>query len=138
MDRRIKNALETGGYFAGGGGGGVGGMSEDDSRRLTAIENEVHAIKGALDWAKIAFSILTAVVIGVAGLVYSLGSKIDAITGKIADEFRAQRVEQVGQVTAISNAITATKQQVPQVIVVPTGALAPTAAPASEKPADAK
>lgn len=109
----------------GGGNGHDGGMFTDDGR-LGKLENEVHAIKGALDWAKIAFSILLGVVAVIAGLVWQVSGKVDGLSSKLTDEFRAQRAEMAAQTSAIANSITATKQQVPPVIVIPPqGSLTP-------------
>jgi hypothetical protein len=97
-------------------------MGGDDGR-LSRLENEVHSVKGALDWAKIAFSILIVVVVGGFGIMatvgFNLSSKMDSVLTRISDEFRSQRVDQAAQISAVANAIAATKQQVPQVILVP-------------------
>lgn len=47
---------------------------------------------------------------------------VDSIVPRIAEEFRAIRTDATAQTSAIAiaNAITATKQQAPQVILVPT------------------
>jgi len=123
LDRRISKALDERGFVSGGGGGHIGGMGGDDGR-LSRLENEVHSVKGALDWAKIAFSILIVVVVGGFGIMatvgFNLSSKMDSVLTRISDEFRSQRVDQAAQISAVANAIAATKQQVPQVILVPT------------------
>ncbi|MEC4591644.1 hypothetical protein VPG91_11650 [Nitrospirillum amazonense] len=97
--------------------------------RLGKLENEVHAIKGSLDWAKVAFAFMGAVILAGFGLLATLShntsSKVDGISSKITEEFRAQRADQAATISALGNAITATKQQSPQVILVP--------APAPEK-----
>jgi hypothetical protein len=118
----INAALDGRQVAHSGGGGHMGDMTTDDGR-LGRLENEVHAIKGSLDWAKVAFAILATVTLGGMGILISLdmnlSAKVGGISDKIAEEFRAQRLEQAAQVSAISNAITATKQQPPQVILVP-------------------
>jgi hypothetical protein len=100
----------------------MGGMTDNDGR-LMRLENEVHSIKGALDWAKISFSILTAVVLGGMAILITLNlnlsNRVSDLFDKITEEFRAERLQQTNEVSAISNAITATKQQPTQVIVVP-------------------
>jgi hypothetical protein len=125
LDRRIDAAFGRRGFGKDGGGGHIGGMADDE--RLQKLENEVHAIKGALDWAKITFSILIAVVLGGITLLVSLNlktsSQVDALSDKITNEFRIQRAEMSAQVSAIANAITATKQQAPQVIILPVSAV---------------
>lgn len=117
----------------------MGGMTSSDGR-LEKLENEVSSIKGSLDWAKIAFGILIAVTLGgfslsVSMLILSMGmqkdlsSKFDSLRSTVTDEFRSQRSDQAAQVSAIANVITATKQQAPQVILVP----APTSEPSSQQ-----
>ncbi|BDV34252.1 hypothetical protein [Methylocystis iwaonis] len=100
----------------------MNGMEHYDNR-LRALENDVHAIKGAVDWAKVAFAILATVTLGGMGILISLNlflsSKVGGISDKISEEFRAQRLEQAAQISSVANAITATKQQAPQVILVP-------------------
>jgi hypothetical protein len=102
--------------------------------RLDGLEKSVEGLKGSLDGLKVAASALTAMV-GVAaavlgGFVYfsansastridRLEAKVDAIVPRITEEFRAMRMESAAQTSAIANAITATKQQAPQVILVP-------------------
>ncbi|MFP5516355.1 MAG: hypothetical protein ACLGJC_25155 [Alphaproteobacteria bacterium] len=113
--------------------------------RLDGLEKAVEGLKGSLDGLKIAASALTAMV-GVAaavlgGFVYfsaasmsarmdRVEAKVDTLGSRITEEFRslrtdmaadarAMRAEQSAQTSAIANAITATKQQAPQVILVP-------------------
>ncbi len=129
LDQRIDSALDKRGIAAAGGGGHMGGMSIDD-QRLAKLEHDVSTIKGSLDWAKVAFALLCAVTTGgitlMVSLTMTLSGKVDGISNKISDEFRSQRLEQASEVSAISNAIVATKQQPPQVLLVPAPAMAPT------------
>ena len=103
------------------------GASAARDERYYKLENEVHAIRGALDWAKIAFTILVAVVLASTGVLVTLNlntsSKVSGLSDKITEEFRAQRAEQAAQITAISSAVTAAKQQIPQVIIVPSSVI---------------
>jgi hypothetical protein len=91
--------------------------------RLTGLEKEVHGIKGAMDWMKVAFALLATFTVSgfalLAALTLNLSNKVDGLSGKLTEEFRAQRTETAAQTSAIANAITATKQQAPQVILVP-------------------
>jgi hypothetical protein len=48
-----------------------------------------------------------------------LGDKLDAIPSRLNEELRAMRAEMTAQTSALANAITAAKQEPPQVIVVP-------------------
>ncbi|HEY8160695.1 MAG TPA: hypothetical protein VIF34_00295 [Methylocystis sp.] len=126
LNRQIDARLDARGIVGNGGGGHMDNMDQNDGR-LRALENDVHAIKGSLDWAKIVITLLSAITLGgftaIATLTWNswsnLVSKVDAVSSKISEEFRAQRLEQAAQISAISNAITATKQQAPQVILVP-------------------
>lgn len=116
----------------GDGGGHIGDVKMTD--RIGKVEIEVATIKGALDWAKLIATIVLGVMLAgfslLAALTFNAGNRSDAsaskleaqiagVSAKIADEFRAQRQEQAAQITAISNAITAAKQQPPQVLLVP-------------------
>lgn len=137
LDRQIGAALDARGVGKGGGGGHIGDMTNNDGR-LNKLENEVHAIKGALDWAKITFTILVAVVLAGFGISITLNlnmsSKVSGLFDKLTEEFRAQRLQQTNEVSAISNAITATKQQPAQIIIWPTSAPSPTISPAPVTP----
>jgi hypothetical protein len=72
---------------------------------------------------------VTVVSVFLAALVFVLGflgiqvtqvdSKVDGISKTISEEFRAMRSDTTAQTSAIANAITATKQQAPQVILLP-------------------
>ena len=97
------------------------------SSRLAKLEQEVHAIKGSLDWAKVAFAFLGAVTLGGFATLFTqngnLRTEITASRTELAAEARATRSELSATTSAIANSITATRQQAPQVIMVP----APTA-----------
>lgn len=101
---------------------------------LSDVRITVAELKGDISGLKVAASALAAMV-GVAaavlgGFVYfstasmsarmdRVEAKVDAIVPRITDEFRAMRAESAAQTSAIANSITATKQQAPQVILVP-------------------
>ncbi len=51
--------------------------------------------------------------------INGVGTRVDAIPGRIAEEFRAMRVESAAQTSAITTSITAARQFQPQVIVMP-------------------
>lgn len=100
-------------------------------KRLGSIEMDVHAIKEPLGWTKLVptvfigtSALVMTVLVILTTLVLNISSKVDALPGVIASEFRSQRAESSAQTSAIANAIIAVKQQAPQVILVP----APTAA----------
>lgn len=144
LDARIDKALDARGLAHGGGGGNIGGMAHDE--RVSKLEVEVGTIKGSLDWAKIAVSIVGAVVLGGFAILITMtlnlsgkvdaqsaamSAKIDAISTTITDEFRAQRADQAAQTSAVANAIAAAKQQPPIVLLqpAPTDPVAPATAP---------
>lgn len=106
------------------GGGDGGDHMNEMSERVRRVEQNVAKIEGSLDWAKLVASILIGVVLAGFSLLTALSlnvtSKVEAISGKISEEFRLQRQDTTGQISAISNAITAAKQQPPQVLLVPT------------------
>jgi len=91
--------------------------------RLGRLENEVHAIKGGMDWMKVAFSLLGGVVAILAAAIWQVSAKVDAIVpqmrAEFRDDFRKAHDDTMAQVSAIANAIIAVKQQAPQVILVP-------------------
>lgn len=128
--------------------------------RLAKLEHEVHAIKGSLDWAKVLFAFLGAVMLGgfailfnqigglradllgsssslrteTAGAISSLRTEtagafsslrtetagaFSSLRTDLAAEARATRAELSATTSAIANSITATRQQAPQVILVP-------------------
>ncbi|MEI8393741.1 MAG: hypothetical protein WCF85_03325 [Rhodospirillaceae bacterium] len=118
---------------------------------LNRLWNEVHAIKGALDWMKIAFTLMGAVMIG--GFAF-FGNQISALRGEMTAGFSAIRAEMredrattkadintirtemredraaaradvAAQVNAIANAIIATRQLPPQIIQIPAPAQSP-------------
>ena len=99
-------------------------MSSD---RLSRLEQEVHAIKGSLDWAKVLFAFLGAVTLGgfsivfnqIGGLRTETAGAISSLRSDLVAEARTTRAELSATTSAIANSITATKQQVPQVILVP-------------------
>ena len=99
-------------------------MSPD---RLAKLEQEVHAIKGSLDWAKVLFAFLGAVMLGGFAILFNqIGSlrtetagAISSLRTDLAAEARATRAELSATTSAIANSITATRQQAPQVILLP-------------------
>jgi hypothetical protein len=92
--------------------------------RLTGMEKDMHGVKSAMEWMRVAFAMLGTFTVAAAVLVTTLllnvSGKVEGLSGKITDEFRSQRAEMSAQTSAIANAITATKQQAPQVLLVPT------------------
>lgn len=142
LDARIEKALDTRGLAHGGGGGNMGGMAHDE--RVSKLEVDVGSIKGSLDWAKIAVSIVSAVALGGFAVIVAillnvsakvdtqnanLAAKIDGITSKITDEFRSQRADQSAQISSIAAAMAAAKAAPPQVVLVPAPSTAPSEQP---------
>ena len=102
--------------------------------RLAKLEGLFEGLKSSLDSMRFVLSILVAVLLG--GFAFlgtqmvrldtksqaqieGVSAKVDGISSKISDEFRAMRAEQSAQTSAIANSITAAKQQQPQVILMP-------------------
>lgn len=94
------------------------------------MHERITKVEGAIDGLKHTQNIVWGGVVGVAGLMLAAAaivvtlqfyvlSEVNGITDKIAAEFRSMRAEQSAQTSAIANSITATKQQAPQVILVP-------------------
>jgi len=118
--------------IARGGGGGHGNDMDDAWRssvdgRLTGLERETHGIKSAMDWMKVAFTMLIGIVALVAAAMWNVSGKLDGLSSKLSDEFRSQRSEMSAQTSAIANAVTAAKQQPPQVLLVPSPLVSPPA-----------
>jgi len=104
---------------AGNGDGHIGGMQE----RLSKLEGGFDGIKQsqAILWSGtlgIAALVLAALAVVVTLQFYVL-AEVSGIDDRIGAEFRALRAETAAQTSAIANSITATKQQAPQVILVP-------------------
>lgn len=133
IDSRIDEALDRRG-----GGGHHSGM--DDAwrnkvdGRLDGLEKGVSELKGTVDGMKHSQTMLAgvvglsvAVMLGGFAILFAqinraednLGQQVDKLGDLMRQEFRAIRAEQSAQTSAIANAITATKQQAPQVILVP-------------------
>ena len=98
--------------------------------RLLGVEKGLLELKGDISGMKVAVAALASMIaIGSAllsGVVYNMGgridrveTKLDALGPRLTEEFRAMRAEMSAQTSAIANSITATKQQAPQVILVP-------------------
>lgn len=90
---------------------------------LSDVRITVGELKGDISGLKVAVSVLaSAMALGFAvigAVSYSTQAKVDALGPRITEEFRAMRLESAAQTSAIANSITATKQQAPQVILVP-------------------
>lgn len=130
---RVEHA-KSAAVDTGGGGGHPPGMDDpwrtkvDD--RLLGVEKGLLELKGDISGMKVAVAALASMIaIGSAllsGVVYNMGgridrveTKLDALGPRLTEEFRAMRAEMSAQTSAIANSITATKQQAPQVILVP-------------------
>lgn len=126
----------------GGGGGHIGGMND----RLAKLEGSFDGIKQSQAILKAGVVGVGAIIVGAVALIATLQlwtvSRLDALPDKInaeigavqstlRAEFAAMRAESAAQTSAIANSITATKQQAPQVILVP----APQVVPSPPQPA---
>ncbi|HYD66300.1 hypothetical protein [Azospirillum sp.] len=123
LDRRISRALEQrgveSGIVTGDGGGHIGGMSDRVSKLEGAMDGVKHAQTSLLAVVSIVGGVALAVVALIATLQIFTLTEIGGIEDTIREEFRALRAESAAQTSAIANAVTATKQQAPQVILVP-------------------
>lgn len=143
VDSRVQKALDARLLAHGGGGGNIGGMAHDE--RVSKLEVEVGTIKGSLDWAKIAFGLMGAVVLSGFAIVITimlnlsaktdaqitvLSGKVDGISTTITEEFRTQRADQAAQTSAVANAIIAAQQRPSVVMLQPL----PTDAPKLTEP----
>lgn len=112
--------------------------------RLDGLEKGVEGLKGSVDGVKHSQTLLAgvvalsvAVMLGGFAILFAqinraednLGQQVEKLGELMRQEVRALRAEQSAQTSAIANAITATKQQAPQVILVP----APQAQPQSQQ-----
>lgn len=131
--------------------------AEGDTPNLDGMTGErIARLEGANDGVKQSQTILIGSVFGLSGLFFALAailvtlqldirsdvkklsddikkvseevsSNSERVSETLRSEFRSMRAEQSAQTSAIANAITATKQQAPQVILVP--------APQAQQPA---
>jgi phosphoglycerate-specific signal transduction histidine kinase len=112
-----------------------------DSERLTRLEGQIDALKVVRPMTIAVVSVVLAALVFLIGFLglqvqatnakfearldqvdakfVTLDAKIDAIPQRLEEEFRAMRAEMSAQTGAIAGAITATKQQAPQVIMIP-------------------
>lgn len=118
------------------GGGGPHPPGMDIGERLTRLE-------AGQDWIKVILTLIGAVVIG--GFAFlgvqvnrldakfdAIGTRIDALGGRITVENAQTRQELVGIANAVANSITAARQVQPQIVIVPTPV--PGAAPSAPTP----
>lgn len=128
-----KNTLET---------GHGGGHSRDmTAERLAKLEGQVDTLKVVRPMTLTVFGLGFAAVTFVLGYLAtqvastnskldaavtrfdakfdSVNAKFDALNQTLATEFRAQHADIAAQITAITSAITATKQQPPTMVLVP-------------------
>jgi hypothetical protein len=121
--------------------GGDGPHDSDMNERLGRIEGNLEAQRIVKPMTLAVITVLFAAVIGAITFlgvqlarmdsrleassakadsrIESLSAKLDAIPQKLSEEFRAMRAEMAAQTSAIANAVTAAKQQPPQVILIP-------------------
>jgi hypothetical protein len=116
-------------------------MADD---RLSRLEGAYDALKVVRPMLMAVVSILLAVAIGTTAFLGSqvastnsridrLGDKLDAIPARLNEELRAMRAEMTAQTSALANAITAAKQEPPQVILIP-APQPPPSAPTQQAP----
>lgn len=111
--------------------------STQDASWRSSVDRALGELMGALDGLRHSVTVLSGAValtaaVMLAGFAFlgfllarldsrldQVNGKIDALPQRLSDEFRAMRAEMAAQTSAIANAITAAKQQAPQVILVP-------------------
>ena len=114
------------------------------SDRLAKLEGSYDALKVVRPTTITVLGVLLAALIFVLSFMASelrdlntrqqlTDAKIDAIPGKLAEEFRAMRAEMAAQTNAIANSITAARQFQPQVLLMPVPQTVP---PNGEAPAN--
>jgi len=114
------------------------------SDRLAKLEGSYDALKVVRPTTITVLGVLLAALIFVLSFMASelrdlntrqqlTDAKIDAIPGRLAEEFRAMRAEMAAQTNAIANSVTAAGQFQPQVVLVPAPQTVP---PNGEAPAN--
>jgi len=102
-----------------GGGGHDSGMND----RVSKLEGTMDGIKQSQSSLLAVVSIVGGVALAAVALIATLQvftlTEIGGIEDTIREEFRALRAEASAQTSAIANSIAATKQQAPQVILLP-------------------
>lgn len=97
-------------------------MPDVSTERLAKLEGSYDALKVVRPMTIAVCSVLLAALVFVLGAItfqiQSLSTKVDALPRQLSEEFRALRAEQSAQTSAIANAITASKQVVPQVLLL--------------------
>jgi hypothetical protein len=100
------------------------------SERLAKLEGSYDALKVVRPMTITVLGVLLAALIFVLSFMANelrdlssqqaaTNAKVDAIPGKLAEEFRAMRSDMAAQTNAIANSITAARQFQPQILVVP-------------------
>ncbi len=111
-------------------GGGGPPHNIDMEQRLAKLEGSYDALKVVRPMTVAVVSVFLAALVFVLGFlgiqVARVDSKVDGISKTIFEEFRAMRSDMAAQTSAIANSITATKQQSPQVILMPSPQPEPT------------
>ena len=94
-----------------------------DEQRLAKLEGSYDALKVVRPMTITVIGVFLAAQVFVLGFfatqISSINSKLDAISVRLSEEFRALRAEMSAQTSAIANSITATKQVQPQIFVLP-------------------
>ena len=108
-------------------GGGSGGRWTDDmTQRLSRMEGALDGLKHNQTITFAAVALVSAIVIGVSSYslikIGTLEARVAELPGRISAELRDIN-------STLSQAITASKQTPPQVIVIPQSAIVPTPAP---------
>lgn len=85
--------------------------------------DRISKLESAIDGLRHSQNLIWGGVLAFGALIVTLQlftlNEVNGVTDKITEEFRAMRTETAATTSAIANSITATKQQAPQVILVP-------------------
>lgn len=95
----------------------------DADLRIPKLEGMVDVLKlfpsFLLAALALTFTVMVALLGYVATQVASVERRVEGINGRLSEEFRAMRTDMNAQTSAIANAITATRQAPPQILLLP-------------------
>jgi hypothetical protein len=106
-----------------GSSGTAGEQKRGNDDRLPKLEGMIDVLKlfpsFLLAALALTFTVMVALLGYVATQVASVERRVDSINGRLSEEFRVMRADMNAQTSAISNAVTATRQAQPQILVIP-------------------
>jgi len=107
------------------------GGHQKTGERKAGSDDRLPKLEGMIDVLKLfpsfllaalalTFTVMVALLGYVATQVASVERRVESINGRLSEEFRSMRTDMNAQTSAIANAITATRQAQPQILVIPT------------------